>query len=308
MSIGDIMRKHFLTATFLASACLAAAPQAQAWTYNGSPDLGNHWDVWTPDPTGRCGPVGMEVDFAGNIVAQLNTPVTNDYWINPEYALQLAGGPAANPVSVTYDAGANLTRYVSSGGELPPTPPSGFLGPVQNLPGGQTNYHDGINLGWNIYGAPAVPVGRQWLYNCNGVQSATVLEWLAVSAKNPVTAKTNPKKVAYAGVFIAPKDGASGEWSLVAYQKTGSGAVTFNIKNASPMPVTPGLAGIVMNLPVSLSQECQIDPHCAENEAMLDQLNGKNIPLPGQDGSPYKLIKLPTKSIKPGATIHFKAS
>jgi hypothetical protein len=303
------MRKSILTATLLATAAMAVSGlprQAHAGTYNGSPDLGNHWDLWTTDPTGQCGPDGMEVDFSGNVVSQLNTPVTTDYWINPEYALQLAGGPPAVTVSVTYDPSANLTRYVSLGGELPQTAPAGFLGPVQNL-GGTSNYHDGINLGWNTYTTPLVPVGRQWLFNCNGTQSANPREWLYISATKPVTNKSNPNEVAYAGIFIETMDGAAGEWDLIAYQKTKTGAVSFNLKNASPMPVTPGLAGIVMNLPVQLSQDCQEDAHCAANEALLDQLNGLNAPLPGQEGSFYTVLKLPAKPIKPGATIHFKS-
>jgi hypothetical protein len=301
------MRKASFYTTLLSSAamaCIGLVPQAHAWTYNGSPDLFNGWNIPQLDPTGQCGPDAMEFDFPGNVSAQLGTPVTDDYWINAEYANQLAGGPPANPVTVTYDPVANVTSLVESGGDLPLNPGAGWLGPVQ-ISNGVPTLHTGANLGWHVTSSPLYPISREWQWDCNGVHTVGPLPWLSVAAHKPVTAKTNPKKVAYAGIFIQTKDGANGNWILAAYQQAAT--VTFDVTNASPMSVSIGLAGIVMNLPVSLTEECQANPQCSDNEAMLDKLSGGAWPLPGQSGSPYKVIKLTAKPLKPGETIHFKA-
>jgi hypothetical protein len=293
----------------LASAALAALTLATpAHAY--SPDLGNHWDPAQLDPKGRCGPTAVEFDFHGDVTALLPPPLAEDEVINPFYANSITpsqAGATYNPVTVTYDAGANVTRVTESGSPLPLPIPADFKGPNYF-----NTFHTGMNLGPTVYSLQGLgivgAVARRWIWDCNGIHNSQELAWLAVTSAKPIPKKAKPDQVRYAGVYIETKDHTAGKWSLSAYVPPANGKKPeFRVMNASAMAVTVGEMGIVLNLPVSLSQECQANPACEENQLLLDQLDDTYYPVPGMDGSPYTLVKAPAKPIKPGASFRVTA-
>jgi hypothetical protein len=291
-------------AAIAACAAIAASFTTHAFAIpnmGGGSNMLNGFEVPMLDPTGQCGPIGLEYDYRGNVVSQIPPQDSTDPNTNPFYALsQVPGYPASNPISISYDSGSNLTKGVFSGGPLPLIAPAGYS-PPQYEPTGNPppTYHTGMIAGMGF--APLkLLVSLEWLYSCNGVQSSTPLPVVSISTDRPLGENVAPAKLNYAGIFLQSANAVTGQWSLTAY-KSSSKKLVFDVTNGGKFPVTIGLAGIVLGLPVSQTKDCLANAACPENQELLDHLNAQYDPAPGQTGSPYTLLK-PPGTIKPGAT------
>lgn len=294
----------------LASAAIASCFATHAFAYiniGGGTDMLNGFEVPALDPTGQCGATGLEYDFSGNVTGQIPLQDSTDPNTNPFYALSLVEPSLpANPISVTYNSVANLTRVVFSGGPLPLIAPPGYSPPqYEPIVPGPLTYHTGMIVGMDY--APLKQLqSLEWLYSCNGVQSSTPLPVLSIKTDRPLVENVSPAKLQYAGVFVQTANGVTGQWSLTAYKYAKGKNPVFDVTNYGKFPVTITLAGIVLGLPVSQTKDCLENAACPENQALLDQLNAQYDPAPGRAGSPYMIVKLPG-TLKPGATFKLKA-
>jgi hypothetical protein len=316
------MFKHFprvpaprATALLLASVSasafgLAAPVHAQTVGYS---DYLNEWDVPYLDPqTNTVGPDGMEFDFLGDATTCIPPQVNADPRTNPFYAYQQYGGPLANPDTITYDAGANITRVVLSGAALPVPPPldqwngGTFQGPTYGNGNGILSYHVGLVTGIPGACTTAHPfLKKLWLWNAGGGQQQANIPVIGTNFSGLMTRKNIDTALSAVLYLETRKPLSNGTWSEISYVPNKKGKPTiFILKNNGTVPITLGSAGLVTGLPQPTDPLCQTNPSCPEIQANLDLLNDQYFPVPGQPNSPFTpLPKLNGLTVKPGKSI-----
>lgn len=293
----------------LSCATLACAALGYAAPASANPhDLFNEFDLPVLDPaTHTYGPDGLEIDFQGNVCPNIPAQYVQDAGINPFYALELyetsIGGPVVTSTfTCTYDG--TITHALWAGGTIPvPLPAAGWPIPLHTDSSGNRYLHSGLDRG-----APSltgiVPLYKKWIWTQTGqTQSLTIPITAALAHRLGV--QTKPL---YAAIFIATAgaqpDATSptGTWYMLSYQ----GTPVFTLSNNGPDPITlpAGGSGAVIGIKPPSQTQCDETPDCYET--LLDTLNDQGYPEPGQTGSPFTILKLPSQ-LEPGQTYTFKA-
>jgi hypothetical protein len=263
-------------------------------------ELWNGWEV----PNGN--PTAFEIDFTGDQTATIPAQV-NTAMINPFYALFLYNGTPYNPTTVTYDASANLTRIVFSGGPLPnPVPSPGWPGPSM-VKCGVATYHFGINGGYPVANASAstrsatmiTPVSMHWIYPTTTFGLPVLMaNWAGTFKKKDVST--------WAAIYTETTPcGGVGGWQLVPYAAQAGTAVKINLTNGGQDAITVGTTGYILGIPTPTDADCKRTPACQANQTALDNLNDESFPIPGEPGSPFTPVKV-NKTLQPGESITLK--
>jgi len=277
-------------ATALLCAGLAAPIHANAAAIGGgSSELWNGWQ-----PPYATGATAFEVDFTGNQTATIPAQITNDPMINPFYALFLYNGSPVNPTTITYDAAANLTRVVFSGGALPNPVPAGWAGPYHEECGAPT-YHFGLNGG-----SPGsqTPVSMHWIHSGISTPVSVLMgTWAGTFRKNDTAL--------YAALYTETAQCSAGGWQLIPYAERDGVAVKINLTNAGPAAVTVGTTGYETGIATPADAQCLKTPACQANQIALDQLNDEHYPMPGEPGSPLTALTV-DKTLQPGESVVLK--
>lgn len=275
---------------FAAAATVTSVPASANFQ-----DVFNEWDYAPLDPaTNTYGPDGLELDFVGNMCANIPAQYVQDVGIDPFYALEVyeqsIGGPQVTPTfTCTFDG--SITHALWAGGTLPvPLPSSGWPVQLHMDDNGHLDIHSGFDVGSpSLTGL--VPIYKKFIWTqTNPAQSMIIPITAALASRLGVE-----KKPQYAALFIATGDGKTtpetGTWYLMSYER----AAEFNLSNNGPNTITlpAGKSGILTGLTGPSEEQCEATPNCYET--LLDQLNDQGYPEPGQPGSPFKIIKLPSQ-------------
>jgi len=275
---------------FFASAVLAAM-SGPAYSRYSPTELENCWVDVVGNPT------GFEFDYGGNVTSAIPPQTGTDPTLDPFYAMHLLSSTFnSNPVTVTYDSIANLTRVTQSGSALPNPPPNNLQNPNQT----GNSYHMGINVGPQS-GSSGPLVSREWLYT----NTTFLLPTLQVSWNGVFSGKA--KGLFWAAIYIQPSGSTVGCWSYTGYQTVQGQKTEFEIANHSAAPVVIDMIGYQLGFPVPDNRKCRQSPQCKENQKALDELNGKMFPPPGFEGSTFTTVKPPKKALQPGDTFVFNA-
>lgn len=303
--------RRLCTGLTLTCATLACAAFAYAAPAGANPhDLYNEFDLPMLDPaTNTYGPDGLEIDFQGNVCPSIPAQYVQDAGINPFYALELyeisIGGPVVTSTFIcTYDG--TITHALWAGGTLPvPLPATGWPIPLHTDSSGNRYLHSGLDRG-SASLTGVVPIYKKWIWTqTNPPQSLTIPITAALAKRLGVQ-----KRAQYAALFIATgKSGApdastpTGTWYMLSYQGT---TPQFTLSNNGPDTITlpAGGSGIVTGITPPSQTQCDETPNCYET--VLDTLNDQGYPEPGQTGSPFITLKLPSE-LMPGQKYTFKA-
>jgi hypothetical protein len=290
----------------LALACAASAYVIPA---SANPhDLFNEFDLPVLDPmTNTYGPDGIEIDFQGNVCPNIPAQYVQVAGINPFYALELyeqsIGGPVVTSTfNCTFDGTVTHAQWM--GGTMPvPLPATGWPVPLHTDSNGNLYLHSGLDRGAaSLTGI--VPIYKKWIWTQTNPTQTMIIPVTAALAER----LGEQKKAQYAALFIATGGTApdatapTGTWYLLSYQ----GAAEFTLSNNGPDPITfpAGTSGIVTGITPPTQEQCDETPDCYET--LLETLNDQGYPEPGQPGSPFITLKLPSQ-LNPNQTYTFKA-
>jgi hypothetical protein len=122
-------------------------------------------------------------------------------------------------------------------------------------------------------------------------------------------ASTNQWKyaVVYSESSFAPITSSSpattGQWFMLAYHPNGRVQPKFTFANYGTKTIYTADSGIVLNLNLPTSPDCQQNQACPENLNLLTQLSYTGFPPPGFKGSKFKKMQYaPPKEIPPAYT------
>jgi hypothetical protein len=244
-------------------------------------------------------PSDFEVNFSGDDIGEIcgtgNPPCMQQPLYGPYNPFCAPSNGPSNPCypTVTYSPTANVTTVEYSGPNL-----------YQNIPGKPGLYHFGLFAGFGdskqeddrLYGCgywtfASEPSFQQPFVNVN---------W------SPNVLKST--KWAYAEVYVsvALKAGGAavaGFWTEIAYVPKGSAQPTLEFTNNGTQTLYVTSSGIVPDQNVPTDPSCQKNAACAENMAILSNLNFAGSPPPGSTGSPFVQLAHPPKSVlKPEKT------
>ncbi len=234
----------------------------------------NEFDYAPTQPT--PGPTNFEIVFAGNVTCQIppqnQTDTATDPFTNP------------NPITIVYDNAPNTTTVTYSGSAL--------------TPGKQ--YHFGLNQGF----APNPPlqiVSKTWTYANNAPSPLPV-----VSVAGPAVPPGASAKYAIIYVeasFAPPGQGVVyGSWYEVPYIPEGREQPELSFYNyikGQIIYITNSGIQWFLSIPASKTQ-CIQSPDCKINTQLLNRLNPKDEPPPGQPNSKFKpIVPAPPSILQP---------
>lgn len=310
---------RFLTSTLCMTAAIAALSACSANTGTTMPpSTANQVSVQLPPPGTTTRPAEIYNYFQTTASLPPSYPTPNDFEVNfsgdetnnicgtgnppcvqqPLYGVYNpfcppSSGPS-NPCypTVTYNPTANITTVEYAGPAL-----------YQNVPGHSDEYHFGLFAG---YGASQ---SQDRLYGCGywTFNSAPSVQQPFVNVNwSPNVLKS--KKWAYAEVYVSvslkPKgETAAGFWTQIAYVPKGSAQPKLAFTNNGTQTLYVTSSGIVPGLNVPADPECRTNAACAENMAILGNLNWAGSPPPGQPSSPFVAMTHPPAAVlKPQKT------
>jgi hypothetical protein len=256
-------------------------------------EIYNYFQTTTSLPPSYPSPTDFEVNFTGDDLSEIcgtgNPPCLQQplYGVYNPFCPPSQGSNNPCYPTVTYSPTANITTVEYAGPTL-----------YQNVPGHPGMYHFGLfasNSGqkedrlygcgyWTFTSAPSV---NQPFVNVN---------WA------PGVLKSARWSYAEVYVSVALKPGGattSGFWTEIAYVPKGTAQpkVTFTNNGTQTLYVTS--SGIVTGQAVPKDPECQKNAACAEDMAILANLNFNGSPPPGNPGSPFVQLAHPPKVLKP---------
>jgi hypothetical protein len=230
----------------------------------------NEFDYAPTAPT--PGPTNFEIVFAGNVTCKIPPQNQLDTSTDPF--------PNPNPITIVYDNAPNTTTVTFSGSPLVP---------------GQ-RYHFGLNQGFAPTPALQV-VAKTWTY---AAAPASPLPIVNV-ATNPGTGPFKYQIIYVEASFNPPGQGVTyGSWYEMPYTPSPSNpiatpAITYMNYNAAGLPIYITTSGIRTGLavPSSAGTLCSQSPVCKANTKLLNRLDFKYEPPPGQKGSRFVPIDPP---------------
>jgi|HubBroStandDraft_5_1064220.scaffolds.fasta_scaffold00359_16 hypothetical protein len=273
---------------------------------NGYPTtIINFW-AYNPATT----PTDIDLVFNGNVTTALNEAL-------PLYGIWDAFCPSGNgpcttgSTSIMYDPTSNKTTFTLSG--------TNGLSP--------NSYYTNQSHFGLLYGAaslaslPCPQPGSEWSFASIPDQPVAwdTIQYEgcippALSMKSPVRfhkgrASTNQWKyaVVYSESSFAPITSSSpattGQWFMLAYHPNGRVQPKFTFANYGTKTIYTADSGIVLNLNLPTSPDCQQNQACPENLNLLTQLSYTGFPPPGFKGSKFKKMQYaPPKEIPPAYT------
>jgi hypothetical protein len=255
-------------------------------------EIYNYFQTTASLPPSYPTPNDFEVNFSGDDISEICGTGNPPCLQQPLYGVYNPFCPPSNGTgnpcypTVTYSPTANITTVEYSGANL-----------YQNVPNHPGDYHFGLFAGfgtqqkqdrlygcgyWTFNSAPAI---RQPFVNVN---------WSPKAIKST--------KWAYAEVYVSvalkPKGpDAAGFWTEIAYVPKGSAQPTLTFTNNGTQTLYVTSSGIVANQAVPQDPSCRKEPACAEDMAILGNLNFAGSPPPGSSGSPFVALARPPKSV-----------
>jgi len=300
--------KKWLLCAGLTLAC--AASSLPAFAQQNPHDLYNEFDLPVLDPqTNTYGPNGIAIDFSGNVCANIPAQYIYDAGIDPFYALYeyeiSIGGTAVPPTfTCTYDSNTNITQALWSGGTmLVPLPASGWPIPLHTDANGNRYLHSGLDRGAATL-TGIIPLYKTWIWTQTGQTQSMIIPITAALA----TRLGAEKKPLYAALFVATgataNSAPTGTWYMLGYEKTGKPQFTLTNNGPDAITLPSGGSGIVTGIAPPTDEQCDVTPNCYDT--VLDTLNDQGYPEPGEEGSRFIPLKLPSQ-LAPGQTYTFTA-
>jgi hypothetical protein len=256
------------------------------------PEIYNYFETTVSLPPSYPQPNDYEVNFSGDDISQIcesgNPPCSQQALYGPYDAFCGPSHGPSNPCfpTVTFSPTENVTTVTYSGQNL-----------FQNIPSQPGKYHFGLFAGFG---------DSQQQDRLNGCGYWTFAN--APSVAQPfVNVNWSPTKLmstkwAYAEVYVSVALQAHGPtlagfWTEIAYVPKGTAQPTLKFTNNGTAPLYVTSSGIVPNQPVPSDPACRMNPSCAQDMAILANLNFAGSPPPGSSGSPFVPLTRPPKAV-----------
>jgi hypothetical protein len=262
-------------------------------------------NFWAYNPATT--PTDIDLVFNGNVTTALNEAL-------PLYGIWDAFCPPGNgpcttgSTSIMYDPTSNKTTFTLSG--------TNGLSPNSYY----TNQsHFGVLYGSaSLASLPCPQPGAEWsfasipdqpvAYNTMQYEGCAPPAFSMKSQGRPQKRRSSTNQWKYAVVYsessFAPitssNPATTGEWFMLAYHPNGREQPKITFANYGTKTIYTANSGIVLNLDLPTSPDCQQNQACPENLNLLTQLSYTGFPPPGFKGSKFKKMQHPPpKEIPP---------
>jgi len=262
---------------------------------NRPPEIFNFFQPYPCTTSGspNC-PTDFEVQFQGDVATEI-PPTENLYGPYNPFCPPSQGYSNPCPPTVTYDSGTNLTTVEFSGATVYKNTTDCTSACVHfGLLASQNQDFPLFNTESNFFWTYNPPIGATT--SLPGPEPS-----ISIISSQPVSSSNWNYAYIYIGASTAPTGGATyGSWWAVGYKPNGSQQPKFKFENYGTQTIYVKSSGIILDQPVPSDPNCQNNPGCKDDMAILAVENTQGLPPPGTKGSKFVHMKYPpAKVLKP---------